>query len=110
MHVAVIEPGAVATPIWDKSRQSTDELEAGLPERAREHYGAAVVAMRKITERLGARGVAPERVAVAVEHALTAERPRTRYVIGNEARIQIALRTFLPDRAADAVIARAMGL
>jgi hypothetical protein len=45
------------------------------------------------------RGVAPARVADAVAHALTAERPRTRYVVGPDARVQALLRAALPDRA-----------
>lgn len=110
MHVAVIEPGSVATPIWDKGRQGADELESALSPQARERYGPALLALGKLTTRLAARGVPPERVAKAVEHALTAPRPRTRYLVGADARVQLGLRAVLPDRIGDAVFARLTGL
>jgi hypothetical protein len=47
-------------------------------------------------------------VAEVVGRALTARRPRTRYVVGREARIQAALARLLPDRAFDALIRRAL--
>jgi hypothetical protein len=45
-------------------------------------------------------------VAAAVETALTADRPRARYVVGRDARIQVALRAALPARVVDAALAR----
>ena len=40
----------------------------------------------------------------------TKERPRRRYVAGADAKLQIALRTLLPARAFDALLARMMGV
>ena len=65
--------------------------------------------MARLTAKTAARGQPPERVAKAVEHALTASRPRTRYVVGIDARGQILLKALLPDRALDWVIARLLG-
>ena len=66
--------------------------------------------MQGFAARLAERGAPPERVAKAVEHALTARRPRTRYLVGADARIQVTLDRVLPARAGDAVEARLMGL
>jgi NAD(P)-dependent dehydrogenase (short-subunit alcohol dehydrogenase family) len=110
MHVAVIEPGSVATPIWEKGESTIDELETGIEPRGQELYGGAIAAMRRVNAQAAARAVPPERVAQAVAHALTAARPRTRYVIGRDARAQIALKTLLPDRTMDRVAERLMGL
>ena len=52
----------------------------------------------------------PERVARVVEHALTARRPRRDYVVGRDARIQIALDRALPTRAFDGLVRRFMGV
>jgi len=41
--------------------------------------------------------------------ATSARRPRTRYVVGTDARIQIPLASVLPDRAFDAVTRRLLG-
>jgi hypothetical protein len=49
-------------------------------------------------------------VVKAVVHALTARRPRTRYVVGAHSNFQISLARALPDRWRDALIARHMGL
>jgi len=45
-------------------------------------------------------------VAAAVAHALTARRPKTRYLLGTDARLAVLLRGLLPDRAWDALMSR----
>ena len=49
-------------------------------------------------------------VARVVEHALTAARPRTRYVVGREAKFRAAMALLVPDRVRDNLVAKAMGL
>jgi NAD(P)-dependent dehydrogenase (short-subunit alcohol dehydrogenase family) len=108
--VSIIEPGTISTPIWDKGAASTDELAEKLPPRAHELYGGAVEAMRKATVRLNKQGIPPERVAKAVAHALTAARPRPRYLVGPDARVQLALSRVLPTRVFDGLVARLLKL
>ena len=67
-----------------------------------------IAAVRGEAEIAAREGLAPEAVAEVVGRALIARRPRTRYVVGREARIQAALARLLPDRAFDALIARAL--
>ncbi|HRI86711.1 MAG TPA: short-chain dehydrogenase/reductase, partial [Candidatus Hydrogenedentes bacterium] len=51
-----------------------------------------------------AKGAVPaQHVADAVAHALTAHKPKTRYLVGKDARIQMLL-TWLPDRWRDSII------
>ena len=107
--VAVVEPGAVKTPIWDKTRQEADRLEQDLPEEARDRYGRHIAAIRKALEMQARRGVPPEQVAKAVEHALFSPRPKTRYPVGPDARLQSAMVRLLPDRAREAVVRRVAG-
>ena len=45
------------------------------------------------------RGMPPERVAQAIEHALTARRPRTRYLVGLDAKVQARAKHPAPDPA-----------
>jgi hypothetical protein len=52
----------------------------------------------------------PDKVARTVEHALTARRPRPRYVVGADARGMILLQSVLPTRVFDRLMLRAMGL
>jgi NAD(P)-dependent dehydrogenase (short-subunit alcohol dehydrogenase family) len=107
--VAVVEPGAVKTPIWDKTRDEADRLEQDLPEEARDRYARHITAIRKALELQARRGIPPEEVARAVEHALFSPRPRTRYPVGVDARIQSAMVRLLPDKAREAVIRRFAG-
>jgi hypothetical protein len=57
---------------------------------------------------MGREGLPPEEVAEAVGRAVTARRPRTRYVIGRDAKVQAVLARLLPDRAFDALVRRAL--
>lgn len=108
MHVSVVEPGTIATEIWDKASGDADRMEAGLTPEAREHYGDLIAFMRSEISANPGKGLAPDAVAKVVSHALTASRPRTRYLVGREAKATAALAGALPDRAFDALIARMM--
>jgi NAD(P)-dependent dehydrogenase (short-subunit alcohol dehydrogenase family) len=109
VRTALIEPGAVDTPIWDKGLAGADELESRVPPELRDIYAPGIEAMKKFAADAPKRAVPPDKVAEAIEHALTASRPRTRYVVGREARMMIALHRLLPDRAFDAVVRRVGG-
>ena len=110
VHVALVEPGSIATDIWDRGLAAGDELLARLPETGRNLYGDRLDRLRKAAEMMARRGVPPAKVADVVADALTAERPRTRYLVGVDARAQALLRAALPDRALDAVIGRVSGV
>jgi NAD(P)-dependent dehydrogenase (short-subunit alcohol dehydrogenase family) len=110
VHVALVEPGSIATDIWDRGIAAGDELLASLPEAGRRLYGDRLDRLRKTAEMMARRGVPPAKVAEVVAHALTADRPRTRYLVGVDARAQALLRAALPDRALDAVIGRVSGV
>jgi NAD(P)-dependent dehydrogenase (short-subunit alcohol dehydrogenase family) len=109
IEVVAIEPGAVATPIWDKGRSTAEQMVASMPAEGERLYGDGIEAMRKVIAQLERSGVAPLQVARAVEHALTARRPKTRYVVGRDARVQLILSRLLPTRLMDRLVVRAMG-
>jgi len=108
--VALVEPGTVKTPIWDKSRAAADRLAEDLTPEGKALYGEDIEAMRRATERLAARGVPAERVVRAVVHALAARRPKTRYLLGADNRFILTAFKFLPDRLRDWFVRRALGL
>ena len=105
INVAVVEPGSIATPIWEKGQGSADELEAGLTPEAQAMYAGTIAAMRQAAREAERRGIPPDAVAKAVAHALTSKRPKTRYLVGFDARLQAALATIVPDRLLDRLIA-----
>jgi NAD(P)-dependent dehydrogenase (short-subunit alcohol dehydrogenase family) len=108
VRVALVEPGSVATPIWDKARAEAQRLE--VPDELSEYYGKAVAAMRKAVEDTAKRGISPDEVAKVIERALTESRMKARYVVGRDARVQLMLRRALPDLVFDRVIRRVLGV
>lgn len=107
--VSVIEPGAIKTEIWQKGRDTANRIESDLPDEARERYRPHMEAILKSIDMQDRQGVGPEKVAEAVEHALFARKPRTRYLVGTDARFQSALVRFLPDRTREAIVRRFAG-
>jgi NAD(P)-dependent dehydrogenase (short-subunit alcohol dehydrogenase family) len=109
ISVSIVEPGSIDTPIWDRGERTADEIGDRTPHRE-ELYGRAIAAYRKVVRNLAKRGIAPAKVAMAIEHALTARRPRTRYLVGLDAKFQARVQIFIPTRAFDRMVARIMGL
>jgi NAD(P)-dependent dehydrogenase (short-subunit alcohol dehydrogenase family) len=110
IDVALVEPGSIDTRIWDKGQAQADEIESGMGERGRELYGRQIAAAREAARRTAADGIPPERVAEVVGRALTADRPRTRYLVGRDAKVAARVRRLLPDRVFDRLLARQLGL
>ena len=110
ISVSIIEPGAVATPIWEKGRKSGEAMLAAAPPEALVLYGESIEAFKKTSEHAARHAADPMDVARAVEHALTTAKPKTRYVIGGRARIGAAMALLMPDRMRDTMVAKAMRL
>jgi NAD(P)-dependent dehydrogenase (short-subunit alcohol dehydrogenase family) len=108
VQVTLIEPGSVATPIWDKGHSEVDRLQ--IPPELAPYYGHVQDAFRKVLEDTARRGIPPEAVADTIVGALTSRRMRGRYLVGRDARVMLALRRLLPDRAFDAFARRALGV
>jgi NAD(P)-dependent dehydrogenase (short-subunit alcohol dehydrogenase family) len=108
VQVALIEPGSVATPIWEKGRAEVKRLT--VPSELQEQYGRVPAAIEKVLEQTARRGIPPEEVAETIERALTAPRMRARYLVGRDARMMLLLRRLLPDRTWDRVAKRALGV
>jgi NAD(P)-dependent dehydrogenase (short-subunit alcohol dehydrogenase family) len=108
IEVAAIEPGSIDTAIWERGERTAEEIATRTPATQEELYGETIERFRAAVQRTAARGISPERVAKAIAHALTARRPRTRYLVGLDARGQAFLSWLLPDRLRDRVVARVM--
>ncbi|MFI4984650.1 MAG: SDR family oxidoreductase [Solirubrobacterales bacterium] len=108
VRVALIEPGSVATPIWDKGRAEAERV--SVPEELQREYGHVPDAMDKVIEDTQRRGIPPEQVARTIERALTARRMRARYLVGRDAKGMVLMRRGLPDLVFDRVLRRALGV
>jgi NAD(P)-dependent dehydrogenase (short-subunit alcohol dehydrogenase family) len=107
--VACVEPGAIATPIWNKGLEAPENKPENTPPRALELYGDSIRALRGLAVRSRDNAIPAERVAAVVHHALTAKRPKTRYLVGPDARVVGRLVRVLPDRWLDALMRRFTG-
>lgn len=110
ISVSVVEPGSIATPIWERGQEEVDAIAGRAGDGHTDLYGKAIEAYREVARKTGARGIPPERVAVKIEHALGARRPRVRYLVGADARGQALAKAVLPDRLVDWLVARATGM
>jgi NAD(P)-dependent dehydrogenase (short-subunit alcohol dehydrogenase family) len=109
IEVAIIEPGSIDTPIWDRGQRKAEEVEAKSP-NTNLLYGAALDKFRKVIEDTAERGIPPEKVAKAIAHALDSKRPKTRYLVGLDAQVQARLQPFIPTRLFDRIVARQLNL
>jgi NAD(P)-dependent dehydrogenase (short-subunit alcohol dehydrogenase family) len=103
ISVSVIEAGAVATPIWEKSLREADELSRQVAPELYALYSGLMAMVREEVRQSARTAVPVSAVVKAAEHALTARRPKTRYVVGKDAWIWLLL-NWLPDRWRDWLI------
>jgi NAD(P)-dependent dehydrogenase (short-subunit alcohol dehydrogenase family) len=110
ISVSIIEPGSIATPIWDKSLTQSEIGQESLSESAQYLYGQRMNIVRQKMQIIASKGISPNMVAETVVHALTANKPKTRYLIGQDAKIGALLKHILPDQLHDRLILYFMGL
>lgn len=101
IHVVLIEPGSIDTPIWERGYERGLQMRERLPEVGRRLYGDILEAGFDSIETQARRGIPVERVAETVAQALMAERPRVRYIVGRDAKVAILARRLLPERLLD---------
>jgi NAD(P)-dependent dehydrogenase (short-subunit alcohol dehydrogenase family) len=108
IKVALVEPGGVRTPIWDKSGAEADRLLEDAPPELEERYGKLMATVRAEADKIAREGAPPSAVADAVVDALTAKRPKVRYLVGGDAKSRAVLARLLPAKVMDALLARAL--
>jgi NAD(P)-dependent dehydrogenase (short-subunit alcohol dehydrogenase family) len=99
IRVLLVEPGVIATPIWERGARDGRALAEGLPPEARARYGAQMEAAVAGAARSAARGLPADRAAAVVLRALTERNPRPRRVVGRDAQMVAAVVRLLPHRA-----------
>lgn len=110
ISVSIVEPGAIETPIWERAEEDLDRILRQDPADLNKLYGKAIAAFRDLAERMTVHRIPPGKVASSIAHALTAPRPRTRYLVGLDARGQAFSRWFFSDRFLDWFSARMLGI
>lgn len=98
IRVLLLEPGAIATPIWHRGIDAGAALDEQLPDEARQRYAAQMEHAGRNARRAAQRGLPPEKVADVVVRALTARDPAPRRVVGRDARLAAVMARVLPNR------------
>ncbi len=109
IQVALIEPGNINTPIWEKSLNTAKTAECNYPPDYANLYGQAMDKVKAASQKAAAKSIEAEVVAKAVYHALSAPQAKTRYPLGLEVQLRRLL-TLLPDKLRDWLITRQLTL
>jgi short-subunit dehydrogenase len=101
VHVSIIEPGLIKTSFGETAVGSVPQQDGPYAE-----FNTAVAAATAgaYDGAFGKLGGGPDAVAKAIEKAITARRPRTRYPVTASARLFMGQHALLPDRAWDRVV------
>jgi NAD(P)-dependent dehydrogenase (short-subunit alcohol dehydrogenase family) len=110
IRVSLIEPAQTQTDMWHNAEAAVDDAAAGMSAEHRDLYARHLAGLKKSIPRNQALAKPPQLVADAVAKALTARRPRARYVVGVGPRLQVAMLTNLPTAARDLLLHKATGL
>jgi NAD(P)-dependent dehydrogenase (short-subunit alcohol dehydrogenase family) len=100
VRAVLIEPGAIATPLWDKGNAAVDIHLDELTNDQRQRYATQIDGARKAADLSARHAIPPERCAKAIEHAMTAPRPKGRYLVGPDAHVQAGIAA-MPTRILD---------
>ena len=103
IDVAVIAPGAVKTPIWDKA----DDIDAE-QYKGTEYYDV-LVGMREKYKALGDEGLPPEDIGALARGILTGKARKTRYAVLRNKLMMWTLPRLMPKRMVDKIIAKRFG-
>jgi NAD(P)-dependent dehydrogenase (short-subunit alcohol dehydrogenase family) len=101
VRVILIEPAMTDTDLWRKAPETLEDGEAGMSADHRELYADHLAGMRKTIPRIQKMAKPVDTVTATIERALTAPRPRARYLVGADVAVQAALSAVTPTRLKD---------
>ncbi|HVW82258.1 MAG TPA: SDR family oxidoreductase [Mycobacteriales bacterium] len=100
----LIEPGAIATPLWEKGTTAAQERIDALPPEIRDRYRRHMNGALRTAAMAERHAIPAERCAKVIQRAMTSRNPKGRYLVGPDARVQ-ALVSMMPVRIFDRVSA-----
>jgi NAD(P)-dependent dehydrogenase (short-subunit alcohol dehydrogenase family) len=107
--VAIVEPAQTDTDMWRTADDMVEQTESALTAEQRDLYAKHIAGFKKTIPVSQKMAVPAAKVSAVVEQALTARRPRARYVVGAGNKLQVALMTNLPTAVRDVVLRRVAG-
>jgi hypothetical protein len=108
--VAIIEPAQTDTDMWRTAEAALDADLEQLTPAHRELYAKHIAGARKMIPRSQKMATPAAGVVAAIERALSARRPKARYVVGTGPKVQGVLARFTPTPVLDAAMRAATGV
>jgi NAD(P)-dependent dehydrogenase (short-subunit alcohol dehydrogenase family) len=109
IRVIVVEPAQTDTDMWRTADTMVEDLEAGLTPEHRGLYAKHIAGFKKMIPVSQKIAVPTEKVSAVVEEALTAKRPRARYIVGLVPKAQVALMSVMPTKMRDIALRKVSG-
>jgi NAD(P)-dependent dehydrogenase (short-subunit alcohol dehydrogenase family) len=110
IRVSLVEPAQTDTDIWRQADAAVEEALAQVTPAHRELYAKHIDGFRKSIPRSQRMAAPVEGVAEAIEKALTARRPRARYIVGAQAKLSTLLAALTPTPVLDQVLRAGTGV
>ena len=110
VRVVLVEPAQTDTDLWRHAEDELDATTAQLDPTQRQLYARHIEGFRRVIPRQMKSAVPADTIAAAIEQALTARRPRARYVPGREARIQATVVPWIPTAVRDRLLSFGTGV
>ena len=108
--VVLIEPAQTDTDMWRTADDMVLQVEAGMSPAHRDLYAKHIAGMKKFVPRARKLASPTDKVVAVVEEALTARRPKARYVVSLLPKLQTALVTNMPAALRDQLMGFMVGL
>ena len=108
--VILIEPGNTDTDMWRTADDLVLQTEAAMSPEHRGLYADHIAGMKKIVPANQKTAVPADKVVTVVDEALTARRPRARYVVGFMPKLLVAMLTKMPATLRDRLMTMMVGL
>ena len=107
ISVSLIAPGKIQSDIWGKARSHAHQMRQSMDPKVLEPYQPFLTYYEKLISTTGFKSA--QEVSKAVLHALTAKKPRQRYIVGKDA-AAAAMIARLPVGIRDWLMAKAFGV
>ena len=108
--VSLVQPGQIDTDIWRGAPEVLEQTVGAMTPAHQALYAKHVDGMRRAIPRAQKMAVPVDRVSTVVERALTAKRPKPRYLVGKGARPAAAMARLAPTPVLDRILAATSGV
>jgi len=110
IKVVLVEPAQTDTDMWRGADAELDDSVAALSPAHRELYAKHIAGFRKTIPRSQRMAAPVDGVAATIEKALTAPRPKARYVVGTGPRLQALMAKLTPTPMLDRLLRAGTGV